>query len=467
VPFRVDGRLAGVTTVDVDLESIKRRVGAEVLGGLTFFILTPEGRFVFSGLGDEAAGKTVFEVADSMGHPELNQAARRMVGGESGVAVLPGFRRPPPKGWESWTETQWAFFAPMASTGWSVVALMPEREAFAVADRRVRFAALGLGTALTITVASIVAVSGVLVRPIQRLRDSAERIASGDLGARVEGVSGSDEIADLGRAFNTMTDDLRAHIDRLANERAERERLEHDMDVARGIQQGLLPIVPPPIAGYDVAGWSRPAQETGGDYYDWQLLPDGRVALVVADVTGHGLGPALVTAFCRAYARAVFRNHSGLAEAMTELNGLLGSDLTDSRFITLAAAIVSPNKDEVLVLSAGHGPILHFVASTGVVESYPAHAMPLGVENEFHYDKPQKFTLKPGDVLALTTDGFFEWPNVDGVMFGTHSLRRSLVRHADRGAGSIIDGMVRDVEAFAGISPQPDDLTAVVIKRTS
>ena len=67
--------------------------------------------------------------------------------------------------------------------------------------------------------------------------------------------------------------------------------------------------------------------------------------------------------------------------------------------------------------------------------------------------------------LALTTDGFFEWPNVDGVMFGTHSLRRSLARHANRGSGSIIDGLVRDVEAFAGIAPQPDDLTAVIIKR--
>ena len=465
VPFHVHGKLAGVTTVDVDLDSIKERVGTEVLGGLAFFILTPEGRFVFSGLGDEAAGRTVFDIAESTEHAELEQAADRMVAGKSGVAVLPGFAGQPPAGWESWNETQWAFFAPMASTGWSVVALMPEREAFASANRRVRFAAIGLAAALAMTVASIVFVSARLVRPLTRLRNSARRIASGDLQARVEGITGADEIADLGRAFNSMTDDLQAHVERLAEERSARERLEHDMEIARGIQQGLLPIVPPPIAGFDVAGWSRPADQTGGDYYDWQLLPDGRVAIVLADVTGHGLGPALVTAFCRAYARAVFRRHDGLPQAMSELNRLLGSDLTDSRFITLVAAIVSPDTDEVLVLSAGHGPILHYIAATGEVESHAAHAMPLGVIEEFDFEDAQRFTMRPGDVLALTTDGFFEWPNVDGVMFGTHQLRRSLAQHAHRGPGAIIDGMVRDVEAFTGIVPQPDDLTAVIIKR--
>jgi sigma-B regulation protein RsbU (phosphoserine phosphatase) len=464
-PFAVGERLAGVTTVDVDLESIGDRVGTEVLGGLAFFILTPEGRFVFSGLADESSVGTVFEVAQAAGHAELARAAERMVAGETGVAVLPGFGGAPPKGWESWNQTQWAFFAPMESTGWSVVALMPEREAFASANRRVRLAAFGLGAALTMTVASIVVVSGRLVRPITRLRDSANRIASGDLATRVEGISGSDEIADLGRAFNTMTDDLARHIDRLAAEQAARERLERDMQVARDIQQGLLPMLPPPIEGFDVSGWSRPAEQTGGDYYDWQVLPDGRVAIVLADVTGHGLGPALVTAFCRAYARAVFRKHDGLPEAMRELNGLLGTDLTDSRFITLVAAIVVPNTDEVLVLSAGHGPILHYVAATGVVESYPAHAMPLGVMEEFVFDPAQSFVMRPGDVVALTTDGFFEWPQEGGRMYGTQRLCDSLARRAGRGSGSIIDGLVRDVEAFAGGTAQPDDLTAVIIKR--
>lgn len=464
-PFMVDGRLAGVTTVDVDLDSIGERVGREVLGGVEFFIVMPDGRFVFSGLGEEDAGRTVFEIAEARGHGGLAAAAERMVDGETGVARLAGFGGAPPGGWERWREAQWAFFAPMESTGWSVVALVPEREAFASANRRVRVAAAVLGAALGMTVLSIVAVSGRLVRPITRLRDSVRRIAEGDLESRVEGVTGSDEIAELGRSFNAMTEDLRAHINRLASERAARERLEHDMEVARGIQQGLLPIVPPPIGGFDVAGWSRPADETGGDYYDWQVLPDGRVAVVLADVTGHGLGPALVTAFCRAYARAVFRNHQGLSNAMTELNGLLGADLTDSRFVTLVAAIVSPNCDEVQVLSAGHGPILHYVAATGVVESHDAHAMPLGVIDPFQFEEPQRFVLAKGDVLALTTDGFFEWTDISGQQYGTARLRESLGRHAARGPGSIIDGLVRDVEQFAGVTPQPDDLTAVIIKR--
>ncbi|MBL8963072.1 MAG: SpoIIE family protein phosphatase [Phycisphaerae bacterium] len=353
----------------------------------------------------------------------------------------------------------------MESTGWSVVALMPERVAFATANRRVRMAVIGLGAALTMIVASIVVVSGAMARPIRRLRDSARRIASGDLIARVEGVTGSDEIADLGRAFNTMTDDLEAHIDRLADERAARERLERDMHVARQIQQGLLPAEPPPIEGFDVAGWSRPADQTGGDYYDWQLLPDGRFVIVLADVTGHGLGPALVTAFCRAYTRAIFRKYDGLSESMSELNELLGTDLSDSRFITLVAAVIDSRAGEVQVLSAGHGPILHYSKATGSVDSHGAHGLPLGISPDAVFDEAQRFCLGPGDILALTTDGLFEWSRADGRMFGTDRLRESLARHAPRDSGSIIEGLVRDVEDFAGSAPQIDDVTAVIIKR--
>src|SRR6185369_2916408 len=118
----------------------------------------------------------------------------------------------------------------------------------------------------------------------------------------------------------------------------ELERVNHDLDVARSIQQGLLPSQPPNLCGFDIAGWNRPADETGGDYFDWQTLPDGRLAVSLGDATGHGIGPALVTASCRAYARASFI--SGAADGwLNNLNRLLAEDLPQNRFVTFAVVL--------------------------------------------------------------------------------------------------------------------------------
>ncbi len=465
-PFERDGRFAGVVTVDVDVETIRRGIGEVVLGDLPFVILNGGGRFVFQGRGADDSSLTIFEVAERFDRPDIAEAARAMVAGETGVARFAAWEGVPPGGMEHWREPLWAFYAPMSSTGWTVVAMMPEREALAGVDQRMTQATIALAATLALIAMAIVVVSGRLVGPIRRLRDGALRVAGGELDARVEGIASADEIGDLGRAFNRMTEDLRGHVDRLAEERAARERLERDMEVAREIQQGLLPTSAPPIEGFEIAGWSRPADETGGDYYDWQALPDGRLAVVLADVTGHGLGPALVTAFCRAYARAVFRQHDELPAALGALNGLLGQDLTGSRFITFVAALITPDDDTTHVLSAGHGPILHHRSATGEVTAEAAHAMPLGILPEFEFDEARPFTLAEGDVLALVTDGFFEWARADGRMYGTARLRESLARHAGGDPTAIIGGLLGDLEAFVGDAVQPDDLTAVVIKRS-
>src|SRR5215472_6531766 len=105
-----------------------------------------------------------------------------------------------------------------------------------------------------------------------------------------------------------------------AETRREVDRLKHDLDLARSIQQSLLPSSIPEIEGFEIAAWNQPADQTGGDYYDWQVLPNGRVVAVLGDVTGHGIGPALLAAVCRAYARANFRAQSGLLAAMEQLN---------------------------------------------------------------------------------------------------------------------------------------------------
>ena len=122
-----------------------------------------------------------------------------------------------------------------------------------------------------------------------------------------------------GLVAGVVAGEIRKHVNaalREAETKRQLERLEHDMQVARSIQQSLLPSTAPQIEGFQIAGWNQPADQTGGDYFDWQHLPSGRVVVALGDVTGHGIGSALLAAVCRAYARANLTMEDGLLTAM-------------------------------------------------------------------------------------------------------------------------------------------------------
>src|SRR6185503_6306885 len=116
-----------------------------------------------------------------------------------------------------------------------------------------------------------------------------------------------------------------------AETRRKLDRIEYDLRTARSIQMGLLPKNPPDVEGYDIAGWSEPADQTGGDFYDWLELPDGRVLFTIADATGHGIGPALLVAACRAYFRAKATSSDPLERIMAEVDRLIAADVTEGR----------------------------------------------------------------------------------------------------------------------------------------
>ncbi|MCC6677096.1 MAG: serine/threonine-protein phosphatase [Phycisphaerales bacterium] len=266
--------------------------------------------------------------------------------------------------------------------------------------------------------------------------------------------------------------EVKRYVLETVEETAARERagaqlaaVQRDLSVARDIQRGLLPSSAPVFPGFDIAGMNRPADLTGGDYYDWQPLPDGRLAVVMADVTGHGIGPALVMAVCRAYARASTPLASDSISLLARLNNLLHADLSDGRFITFALAIIDP-AGRVDLLSAGHGPTLLFRAATGQVEEFGGDGIPLGIIADETYGPVRSFSLEPRDVLVLLTDGFFEWQRpADQQAFGIPRLAETLRDAAAGPAQSILDRLDSAVRAFTAGATQPDDMTAVVIRR--
>jgi serine phosphatase RsbU (regulator of sigma subunit) len=252
---------------------------------------------------------------------------------------------------------------------------------------------------------------------------------------------------------------------REAETRHQMERSEHDLEVARSIQQSLLPIAMPQIEGFDIAAWNQPADQTGGDYYDWQRLPDGKVLVALGDVTGHGIGSALLAAVCRAYARANFAAENGLLIAMERINAALARDMTEGRFVTFVAAVCSQNSSRVELLSAGQGPLFRYLLREDRFDKMEAQGLPLGITSILNSDPPVILELNPGDLLVLATDGFYEWANTQSVQFGSERLEETIRAFREESSGGIISALYRAVVDFSGGTKQPDDLTAVVIKR--
>jgi serine phosphatase RsbU (regulator of sigma subunit) len=265
---------------------------------------------------------------------------------------------------------------------------------------------------------------------------------------------------------------VRAHVRDAADEAAAHELSERtiygmrrDLAVARDIQRGLLPNASPVFAGFDITGMNRPAEQTGGDYFDWQPLPDGRLAVVLADVSGHGIGPALVMAVCRAYARASAPMLPDPATLLTRLNGLLHEDLPTDRFITFALAVLDTDGG-VQLISAGHGPTLLYRPSTGKTLQFEGDGMPLGVSEGEQYGPTTSLVMDDGDVLVMLTDGFFEWARPsDGEQFGIQRLQDAIRASAAGDAKAILHALDESVSRFCQGTPQSDDMTAIVIKR--
>ena len=244
---------------------------------------------------------------------------------------------------------------------------------------------------------------------------------------------------------------------------AEKQLLERDLRLARSIQQGLLPDRNPSLEGFDIAGWNDPADDTGGDFWDHYLLPNGSLALVLADATGHGIGPALMMATCRSLIRATTSLSQDLNEVVARVNDLLHQDLADSRSVTAVLGFLAG--DTLSFLSAGQGPILRYLAADDLILSQNAHGIPLGILPKFAWPEAERFTMQSGDLLVLLTDGFFEWETTEGVDFGIERIQEVIHQHCAKPAVEIIRAMHDAVTAFVGEAPQTDDLTALVIRK--
>lgn len=272
--------------------------------------------------------------------------------------------------------------------------------------------------------------------------------------------------SNLARLVVAVDRELKEAEDRRGRRAAERTLLaqEEEFRIAREVQQRLFPAAAPVLAGYDIAGASCPAAATGGDYYDFIVDPHGGLFIVVGDVTGHGLGPALLMADVRAYLRALVLSGRSLVEVLSQTRHLLRADLGADRFITLLFARLDPGNRTLDFINAGH-PSGHVLAPDGRLKAELVAGTPaLGIDWEEEPLVTYRIALAQGDLILLLSDGVPEARSPADEEFGEDRALEIVRREQTSSATEIVQTLLAEVRGFSEPGSPQDDMTAVVVK---
>jgi predicted ester cyclase len=262
--------------------------------------------------------------------------------------------------------------------------------------------------------------------------------------------------------WDVLTRNLTWHF-RVAEAR-ERERIEQELQVARQIQQALLPEATPELDGWEVTTYYEPAREVGGDFYDFLEFDDGRLGLVVGDATGKGMPAALVMATTRGMLRAVVQSLESPGEVLARVNEALVSEIPPNMFVTCLYAILDLDKGRLRYANAGHD-LPYLRRCSGDSEELRARGMPLGLMPSMPYEE-KEVILEAGYGVLFYSDGLVEAHDPEGEMFGFPRLQEIVARHSEE--QSLADLLLEELYSFVGEDwEQEDDITLLTLERST
>ncbi|HXH66826.1 MAG TPA: PP2C family protein-serine/threonine phosphatase [Candidatus Limnocylindrales bacterium] len=245
--------------------------------------------------------------------------------------------------------------------------------------------------------------------------------------------------------------------------RQQRDALLQEVELAAEVQRLFLPRSDPETAGFELAGAMHPARVVGGDYYDYLARPDGRMRLVIADVSGKGVAAALLMSATAAAVQLETNEPRKLSDVAGHLNRELYALQDDGRFVTVLLGELDPRNGQLKYINCGHNPALLLRGDGGEPVWLHASCTPVGMMPEMDC-KLEEITLAPGDLMVWYTDGVTEASNQKAEEFGTDRLLESVRAHRGENARGICEQLWRDVAAFTGKESLDDDLTLIVVK---
>jgi sigma-B regulation protein RsbU (phosphoserine phosphatase) len=343
-------------------------------------------------------------------------------------------------------------FYRLAEAPWYIVIFAPGEEILEPIIRFRNYYLITLGGFVLVILLLIRRVTGKVAHSVNQLSAAAGDIARGQFDLALPERTG-DEIGDLTRSFNTMAVQLKERID-----------LRQALDLAKEVQQNLLPQRDPEFPGLDVAGRSVYCDQTGGDYFDY-LETGQSFQFVVGDVAGHGISAALLMSSVRASLRQCYDSGDDIGAVISDVNRHIAMDVGDSgQFMTLFYLAVDSDRKTIQWVRAGHDPGMLYRLSADRFEELGGPGIALGVDPEWPYSIQNADGLQTGDIVLIGTDGIWEAFNGDGVMFGKAAVKKVLREKRDQPAGVILNSMFEAVASHAGETKIADDMTLIVVK---
>jgi len=263
---------------------------------------------------------------------------------------------------------------------------------------------------------------------------------------------------------NSLVRSIRYAIERSRRRQAEEvlRTTNEEFRAAQEIQQRLFPSAPPELENFDIAGMLHPACATAGDYFDYIPMVDGSLAVVVGDVSSHGMGPALLMSETRACLRTLAQSSTDVGDILTRTNRLLAADTSDFHFVTLLMARFDPPRRTMIYASAGQrGYVMHTTGEVSVLEST---SLPLGVREDTIVPASAPIRLRPGEIVAFFTDGVTDAESPGRVRFGVGRALAVIRSEQPQSARRILDALYEELMGFTRQQPQRDDITMVIVK---
>lgn len=411
---------------------------------------------------------SIFTAMQAAGRNDIDPIAAQLLTDAAGVVELTD----PPSGHINTTGDHrlvWIAFARIPSTQWVLtVGIPPERVLDPVMQQlahRAGFLLAGLAVIVLVLLLATIR----FTRPIEQLARAVRKLGEGTLDVEMAPVRGNDEIAQLARSFDSMTRQLRHHVELLTRESAARAKVDSELRIARQIQTDLLPSTFPPFPDrreFDLHATNVAAREVAGDFYDFFFTPSGELALVIADVSGKGIPAALLMAVTRTIIRNLVNAGLTPAAVMERTNQTLFEDSGSTLFVTAFLALYQPADGQLIYSNAGHPPPWLLQRSGALAPFGEVTGPLLGVcaHGELGPYEQRTARLDIGQTLLLFTDGLTDARTPDGRMVSPQALERMLARIASRTPRQVCEGIVGALRKFQADVPY-DDLTLLAIRR--
>lgn len=390
------------------------------------------------------------------GFEDLDAVGRMIVAGRPGLLH---YRRPD-------GSRMIAIFDRIPETpGWFLGLALSEEELTGKVAALARRIILLLLVILLVLLLIVFVVSGRIARPVAELERGVRKVSSGDLDHTLE-VRSDDEIGELAAAFNRMTVDLKRQIENLRDETARRQAVESELQIAKEIQESILPRVFPPFPGrneFDLYSVMHPAKEVGGDFYDFFFYDQETFVMIIGDVSGKGVPAALFMMLSRTLLHTVASEEKDPARVLRKVNDLVAGENEASMFITVFLACYHVKTGRLTYSNAGHAPALKITAEKKVEELTTANSVALGVMPGVEY-RSGETVLGRNDKFVFYTDGVNEAVSRTGEFYGTRRFIDHFLRDTNLSAREECAAILKDVMDFQEEN-QHDDITITVFRR--